>query len=164
MDDFSKLADQYTPMIHHIIKSLSIYKNKEEFFQVGLIGLWEAQSKFDPTKGKFLSYAYGNVKGRILNELKKEHLLETRNTPLEFESNDFGEEIPIRDEPLQPERLQSYCEGLTKNQSKWVMLTFQEDKSLTEIAEQLGVSVAAVKSWRQSALKKLRKNWAAYST
>lgn len=157
MEDFSKLAEQYTPMIFSIIKSLSIYKNKEEFFQTGLIGLWEAHSRFDPAKGKFITYAYGIVKGTIMNELRKEHLFEKRNTPLDFESHDFAEIFLTRDEPLQLENLQSYCEGLTKNQANWLLLTFQENRSLAEIAEQLGVSVAAVKSWRQSALKKLRK-------
>ncbi|RFU61131.1 sigma-70 family RNA polymerase sigma factor [Peribacillus glennii] len=160
MNEFSKLAEQYTPMIHHIIKSLAIYKNKEDFVQIGLIGLWEAKSKFDPDKGKFLTYAYTTVKGKILNEFTKESLFETRNTPLEMESQDFVQKAVTFDEPLQLETLKTYCEGLTKNQADWLLLTFQEQKSLPEIASQLGVTVSAVKSWRQSALKKLRKDQA----
>ncbi len=33
---FEGLAEQYTSMIHHMIKKLAIYKNKEEFFLLGL--------------------------------------------------------------------------------------------------------------------------------
>jgi RNA polymerase sigma factor (sigma-70 family) len=157
MDDFSKLAAQYTPMIYRIIRSLSIYKNKEEFFQIGLIALWEAQAKFDPSRGIFLNYAYTVVKGRILNELKKEHRLDERTMPLEMESYEVSKSMLSIEEPLALENLKSYCESLTNNQKNWLLLTFQEDRSLSEISEQFGVSVAAVKSWRQSALKRLRK-------
>ncbi|PLT35809.1 sigma-70 family RNA polymerase sigma factor [Bacillus sp. V5-8f] len=158
MDEFSKLAEQYTPMIHSIIRTLGIYKNKEEFFQIGLIGLWEAEAKFNPEMGKFFTYAYSTVKGKILNELRKEHGFETRHTPLDLETGDVINRMITLDEPLQLENLQTYCDGLTKHQADWLLLTFQEGKSLPEIASKLGVSVAAVKSWRQSALKKLRKN------
>lgn len=154
MEDFSKLADQYSPMIYKIISSLSIYKNKEEFFQIGLIALWEARTKFDPVKGSFLNFAYLMVKGRMLNELRKEHHYDSRNTSFEIESFD---KLLARDEPFPIENLQSYCEGLTGNQARWLILTFQEERTQSEIASQLGVSVAAVKSWRKTALKKLRK-------
>ncbi|CAH0345881.1 sigma-70 family RNA polymerase sigma factor [Bacillus sp. CECT 9360] len=162
MEDFSKLADQYSPMIHKIIRTLSIYKNKEEFFQIGLIALWEAQTKFDPTKGSFLNFAYLIVKGRMLNELRKENRYDSRNKSFEIESIDISTKVMVRDEPFLIENLQFYCEGLTRNQAHWLILTFQEERSHSEIAEQLGVSVAAVKSWRQSALKKLRKKAAEF--
>lgn len=45
-------------MIYQIIRSLHIYKNEEEFYQIGLIGLWEAQQRFDEQKGRFFNFAY----------------------------------------------------------------------------------------------------------
>ena len=59
-------------MIYQIIHSLHIYKNHDEFYQIGLIALWEASNQFDETKGAFLSYAYATVKGRILTEIAKQ--------------------------------------------------------------------------------------------
>ncbi|MDQ0974630.1 DNA-directed RNA polymerase specialized sigma subunit [Neobacillus niacini] len=41
MESFDELVVQYQPMIHKIIQSLHIYRNEDEFYQTGLIGLWK---------------------------------------------------------------------------------------------------------------------------
>lgn len=156
MEDFSATVIQYEPMIHQIIRRLSIYKNQDEFYQIGLIALWEAYEKFDSKQGEFLNYAYMTVKGRLINELKRHHKREQQSMSLEsFEQIDRG----MLDcyERLQQENLEAYTEHLTENQKRWLLLTFIEQKSLAEIASTYDVSVAAVKSWRKSALQKLRK-------
>ncbi len=66
------LATQYTSMIHRFINKLHIYKNKEDYQQIGLIALWEAHTKFDNAKGAFPPYAYSYIQGRILNALTKD--------------------------------------------------------------------------------------------
>lgn len=71
MESFEQLVEQYIPMMHKIIHSLNIYKNKEEFYQLGLIALWEASKRYDPKKGKLASYVYMYIKGYLLMELKK---------------------------------------------------------------------------------------------
>lgn len=71
LESFEQLAEQYTPMIYKIMHSLHIYKDQEEFFQLGLIALWEASRRFDASKGKLTSYAYMYIKGYLLMELKK---------------------------------------------------------------------------------------------
>ncbi|MCM3243817.1 sigma-70 family RNA polymerase sigma factor [Cytobacillus firmus] len=71
MESFEQVAAQYEPMIHQIIRSLSIYKNQEEYFQIALIRLWEAWNLFDHTQGKFLTFAYTIVKQKLIDELRK---------------------------------------------------------------------------------------------
>ena len=70
--DFERLSAQYSNMIHSIIHSLHIYKDHDDFYQIGLIALWNASENFDEEKGKFSTYAYSFIKGRILTHLKKE--------------------------------------------------------------------------------------------
>lgn len=143
-------------MIHQIIRRLSIYKNKDDFFQIGLIALWEAYEKFDSKQGEFLNYAYMTVKGRMINEIKRQQKRELSAISLEHFD---GIEDGILDcyESLQRENMAVYTEHLTENQKRWLVLTFIEQKTLAEIASTYDVSVAAVKSWRKSALQKLRK-------
>lgn len=157
MEDFSTIATQYKPMIYHIIRRLSIYKNKDDFFQIGLIALWEAYEKFDSKQGEFLNYAYMTVKGRMINEIKRQ---KKRELPVILVEHFDGIEDGIFDcyESLQLENITVYTKDLTENQKRWLVLTFIEQKTLAEIASTYGVSVAAVKSWRKSALKKLRSN------
>ncbi|PLS16462.1 RNA polymerase subunit sigma-24 [Bacillus sp. M6-12] len=153
---FSDLAVQYTPLIKSIIRSLSIYKNKEEFFQVGLLALWEAETKYDPQKGTFQTFAYSIIKGRMLNELKKSNKWETRNQLTYEQGGVVGEALPFHANFLELEQLDCYCEGLTVNQKQWLILTYFHRMSITEIAMHTNTTPSAVKSWRRSALKKLK--------
>jgi RNA polymerase sigma factor (sigma-70 family) len=155
VESFDQLAEQYTAMIHKIIHSLHIYKNVEEFYQIGLIGLWEARKSFDVTKGDFTSYAYLYIKGRLLSELTKasnhwEHTV--------FPKEEYWETVEEyhAEQPCEIQVLLSYCEGLTKNQVKWVVYTFIDDLSVREIAAKERVSVSAVKQWRNGAREKIK--------
>jgi RNA polymerase sigma factor (sigma-70 family) len=154
LESFEQLSAQYVKMIHSIIHSLHIYKNKEEYFQIGLISLWQASSRFDPSKGSFTNYAYSYIKGKILNELHKNKLIEERNVHVEEEILELMAESYF-DHPLQETLLLSYCVDLTENQKKWLMDTVSLNLSVKEIAKKEGVSVSAVKQWRQGARGKL---------
>ncbi|KON86007.1 hypothetical protein AF332_03720 [Sporosarcina globispora] len=155
MESFEQAAEQYEPMIHQIIRSLSIYKNQEEYFQIGLIRLWEVWNQFDPAKGNFLTFAYSAVKQKMIDELRKSSL-QKNSTVTQDEKFWSSAEAPYKDRPLEDAQLLSYCDGLTKNQTIWVISSFLYDLSTSQIAEQHGVSVSAVKDWKKGALAKLR--------
>ena len=157
MDRFSSLSEQFTPMIHHIIRSLSIYKNKEDFFQIGLIALWESQDKYNDAKGQFSNFAYTVIKGRLINELKRQHKYDTHIQPVEGASLDVRVPFSLDQEAHTIENIMTYTKNLTLNQKRWLILTFIEDKNQYEIASMFNVSIAAVKSWRKTTLHKLRK-------
>lgn len=159
MEDFSALTSDFTPMIHHIIRSLSIYKNKEEYFQVGLIALWESYGKFDEECGQFSNYAFTVIKGKILNELKHHHKYEANTEPFDSSLLEIKDPFSIHDEAFAIDNLLTYTDGLTLNQQRWLLQTYLENKTVTEIADVYQVTTAAVKSWRRSALNKLRKQW-----
>jgi RNA polymerase sigma factor (sigma-70 family) len=155
MESFEQLAAQYEPMIYKIIHSLHIYKNMEEFYQIGLIGLWEAQNSFDAAKGNFTSYAYPFIKGRLLSELTNTSKLEEHFVIPKVEYWQTAEGY-LEEQPCEIQMLLSYCEGLTENQTKWVLYTFVDDLSVKEIATMENVSISAVKLWRKGAREKLK--------
>src|SRR3954451_12768037 len=70
--EFEQLAAEYSNMIHSIIHSLHVYKNHDEFYQIGLLGLWDASKNFDEQKAQFTTYAYSFIRGRMLTFLRKE--------------------------------------------------------------------------------------------
>ena len=56
---------EYKNYIMSLTKYFEGYKNKEDLFQVGCIGLMNAYSKFDPSYGvKFSTYAYSHILGK----------------------------------------------------------------------------------------------------
>ncbi|OHX45836.1 sigma-70 family RNA polymerase sigma factor [Cytobacillus oceanisediminis] len=155
MESFEQEAAQYEPMIHQIIRSLSIYKNQEEYFQIALIRLWEAWNLFDHTQGKFLTFAYTIVKQKLIDELRKTRMQKNSTVTRSEEFWSSAESSYIH-QPLEKEQLLSYCSSLTKNQTIWVLSAFLYDLTVNQIAEQHGVTASAVKVWKKGALTKLR--------
>ena len=157
MDAFDALVAEFTPMIYKIIHQLHIYKEHDLYFNVGLEALWEAQQKYIPGSGcQFSTFAFTLIKGRMLNLLRKDATWEQRNLI-------NGEHPRI----LAEQQLDQYFYGewitdcsvlLTKNQYKWLEQAYLHSKTLSQIATEENVSVAAVKSWRRGALKKLKES------
>ena len=154
---FEELHQQFEPMIYHAIKKLGIYKNKHEFYQIGCIALWEASLRFNKEKGEFKSYAYSYMIGRMKSSLTDEKKKEDR----ESHSDDIWVEDETTNVDFSAILLESLLERvsslLSANQRKWVKAHCIYGSTPSEIAEDEGVTVAAVKGWRRDAIAKLRK-------
>ncbi|MED4039168.1 sigma-70 family RNA polymerase sigma factor [Niallia taxi] len=153
--EYRILVEQYTPMIHHMLKKLAIYKNKEEFMQIGLISIWEAHENYKEEKGRFSSYLYMHMKGRLLDELKRRSKEEQRTV---YPEEAFWETAASAftftdDEPY----IQALCKSLTKREAKWVIYTFIQQLTISEIAAKENVSKSAVKGWKKGAIIKLKR-------
>ncbi|OAS88205.1 MULTISPECIES: sigma-70 family RNA polymerase sigma factor [Metabacillus] len=155
---FEKLHEQFEPMIYHMIKKLAIYKDEQEFYQIGCIALWEASLRFNEEKGEFKSYVYSYIMGRmktaLTNERKKQetdHLL-LFFTPQKKTSEDDFKLL------LSNSNIESIASLLTSNQSKWLKAYCIKNKTPSEVAKDEGVSISAVKAWRRDAIAKLKKH------
>lgn len=156
---FEKLHEQFEPMIYHIMNKLMIYKNEKEFYQIGCIALWEASTRFNKDKGEFKSYAYAYMLGRMKTALSDERKKQERDDQLEHilsheEANQYEMSTILADDFI--DRVSSL---LTENQSKWVKGYCLYGKTPTEIAQDEGVSIAAVKAWRRDAVTKLKRHF-----
>ncbi|MBS4206632.1 sigma-70 family RNA polymerase sigma factor [Bacillus sp. FJAT-50079] len=158
MEKFEDVVEQFTPMIYHVIHSLNIYKNIDEFFQTGMIALWEAKQRFDPDKGKFSTYAYSYIKGRIMTELSKHRKAEEVSVYPDEEFWEMAGDADV-DVPFELATLLSYCVNLTERQRMWVVYSFYFGMTTREIAEHEGVTVSAVKKWRVGAMERIRGIW-----
>lgn len=157
MESFDELAVQYQPMIHKIIRSLHIYKNQDEFYQTGLIGLWEATQSFDERKGSFSNYAYSLIRGKLLSQMTQDTSYKDK---LIYPKDEFWKTFEDRDSThfLEKATLQTYCEGLTEKEAKWVIAMAKDQLTIKEIAARENVSVSAVKQWKAGAIRKLKEN------
>jgi RNA polymerase sigma factor (sigma-70 family) len=157
VESFDELVVQYQPMIHKIIQSLHIYRNQDEFYQTGLIALWEATQSFHEGKGSFSNYAYTYIKGKMLTQMTRNNQHQEKHVLPEKE---FWECIEDQESSicLEKETIQTYCEGLTEKEAKWVIASFIEQLSNKEIADRENVSVSAVKQWKSGAKENERKS------
>ncbi|MCU9613039.1 sigma-70 family RNA polymerase sigma factor [Caldibacillus lycopersici] len=157
MKDFTEVVKEMTPIIHSIIRKLNIYKNEEEYFQIGLIGLWEAYQSFNPEKGSFLTYAYYSIRGRILTELIRDMIKDKNEMYVEDQQWERIEDkrTGLRDE--QRLQLNEMIAMLPARQRQIMELHYVQGKKLTEIAFEQGVSYSTVKLWKRDLLANLEK-------
>lgn len=154
---FEEVVKVYDPMIHSVISQLRISREVDDFYQIGLIGLWEAYKHYQLEKGNFAAYAKSLIRGRILMEFDRKYI-PYQNSFLQPDNSIFQ----IIDEsvttPFEKEDLDVYLHGLTDNQRKWAIGAFYENKSVGQIAADYRVTGETVKSWRKLALKRIREN------
>lgn len=154
---FEQLAKQYTPMIHRIMNKLHIYKNKEDYHQIGLIALWEAHTKFDSAKGAFPPYAYSYIQGRIMNALTKDAAFSDETVltgePVLFEGVDPG---PTPDTVAMTKAHGDQLNGRAKH---WFDLSIIRGLTNPDIARQENVTPAAVRKWQMAAIKQLKEQF-----
>lgn len=87
--ELTDLIMQHQNLIYSIIHYFEGYKNKEDLFQVGAIGLIQAHKKYDPNMGtKFSTYAYTY----ILGEMKK-LVMEDKGIKINREINSLNSKI-----------------------------------------------------------------------
>jgi DNA-directed RNA polymerase len=153
---FDEALVQYTPMVHHLLKRLRIYKDFDDYIQLGFIALWEAYEKFDPEKGAFSAYAYMTMRGHLLTALKKQINYEEHHQPLNEQFLDVIEADMLK-VPLEQEILSLYCRDLNKGEQTYIREHILNDRPLQDIADQHEVKLEAVKWWGRSAKKKLRR-------
>lgn len=129
------IVQQYSDLVYRIVRKVSERLpptvDREDLFGAGIVGLLEAQEKFDPDRGiVFEAYARLRIKGAILDELRKlDHLTrrmrdrqktvaEKRNT-LEKETggpvsdNDVAKGLGMSIEDVQKSRVQHSAPQIT---------------------------------------------------
>lgn len=74
MENVTELTIQNKNLIYDIVNNYPYYRDKEDLFQAGCIGLIEAYKNFDETRGcKFTSYAYPYIFGEVNKCVKNDH-------------------------------------------------------------------------------------------
>ncbi|GAA0078727.1 FliA/WhiG family RNA polymerase sigma factor [Clostridium sp. CTA-5] len=76
LDAKEQIVKEYIPLVKYIASRIMVGKNKymeyEDLVSYGIIGLMDAISKYDSSKGmKFSSYASIRIKGSIIDEIRK---------------------------------------------------------------------------------------------
>jgi DNA-directed RNA polymerase len=154
---YDQLHNQFKPMIFHIIKKLDIHRNRQEFYQIGCIALWEASLRYEEDKGEFKSFAYSYIIGRMKTKLSKERKLKEKLYRLASYSNQKGMTEDDYTLIVTKSVIDDLSTNLTPHQMKWIKAFCYQGKTPSEIAEDEGVSSSAVKGWRRDTLSKLRR-------
>ena len=73
--DYEQEIVKYLPFVKRVVNRIDVKTteyDKDDLFNIGVIGLMDALKKFDPTKKvTFESYAYIRIKGAVIDEIRK---------------------------------------------------------------------------------------------
>jgi RNA polymerase sigma factor (sigma-70 family) len=129
----------------------------DDLVQEGMIGLWEAQRRYDPEKGASLAtYAGFWIKKRILLFLDRE--LREKASPLPDNLRDelTDVETPASASESLPETM--FPPDMPETERSILRLQFEQNHSLSEVASRLGKSREWVRQRRQMALRRIRRS------
>lgn len=157
--EFEVLLKEYKPMLHHLIHRLGIKDTHKEFFQEGLLALWEVSTTYEEDKGKLSSYVYYIVRNRLISLIRKKIRKQEQIDEILAKSNE--DDLIDEDQIFKwdPYALQSIKGILTTNQWIWFEGFVVNDWSTKQIAERQNVSEDAVKNWGRHVKRKLKLNW-----
>eukprot|EP00130_Batrachochytrium_dendrobatidis_P008677 XP_006683552.1 hypothetical protein BATDEDRAFT_93309 [Batrachochytrium dendrobatidis JAM81] len=167
---FEEIFEQNERRIHYHLHKLNIRDPHQEFYQEGIIAMWNAYENYQPDKGPLSTYFNFTIHHRLIDLIRKDsRRLEMEELAPKEEDAAFESEVYHKaSAPVSPginpaehitddaELWQRVKGLLTEKQWKWVQYYIIEDMSLKEIAAQEGVSIEAVKSWAKEAKKRLR--------
>ncbi len=152
---FEEVLRDYERMIHHLIHKYQIRDVEGEFYQEGLIAVWEAFKSYDQTKSKLSTYVYSCIARRFINKIRKENRESEKQQ--KWLDQVTIEDLMIEDElDLDTRMLMDIQEELSDKQWCWFVEFVLRDRSVRSIAEQRGVTENAVKNWGKLARKKIR--------
>jgi len=154
---FEQVLEEFKPMVHHLIHRLGILDPHEEFYQEGLLALWEVSQTYDQEKGKLSSFAYFIIRNRLISLIRKKNKKQEQTEEIVAKSR-RETTIGPHDFDWDPYLYQEMVGKLSENQQKWFDSYVIQDLSVKEIAVREGVTVDAVKNWGRLAKRKLMKD------
>ncbi|WP_347862367.1 sigma-70 family RNA polymerase sigma factor [Salimicrobium sp. PL1-032A] len=152
---FEAIVQKHEKRIYYFVHHLGIRDQEGDYYQEGVIALWDAYETFDEGKGCFDTYTNWKIKNAMIDRIRKENrYLEKEEHYMRLNTYTEGFESPCE---LQDERWWQDIKGqLTENQWKWVVQFIIYDCSVAQIAAKEGVSQDAVKNWGRHAKRKLK--------
>lgn len=151
--DFSEVLKQYESMIYHHIHRLNIHDRDGEFYQTGLIALWESYQKYYGRES-FAKITYITIRSRMIDLIRKRNRIAEWETSAEFFQEDHQSDGTI--EIYDPDFWHVVRGALTEKQWIFVKKRIIQGKSLKEIAYEEKTTIDAVKGWGKEVKRKLR--------
>src|SRR5690625_952622 len=168
---FEEIFEQNERRIYYHMHKLQVRDPEQEFYQEGLVAMWNAYEKYEPDRGPMATFFNYTIRNRMIDLIRKKERDRERFYQFteemmlkEGDGNYYktgGKSYPIVEGTEQHTYDGAFWReirsALSENQWKWVRLFVMEGMPIKEIAEQEGVSSDAVKSWGREARKKLKK-------
>ena len=156
MQDIEQLLTENETLIKKVIYKLKIYRDLDEYMQVGRIAFWQALQKFDETKGDFAMFAYMNIKYAIIRALTKAN--DESEHELAVEEDIIIVNTPQYDLITSSVEWPEWFDELNEEEQSLLIALYERELSLKQIAETYRLKYETLKKRHQRLLSKLRRS------
>ena len=151
---FSEIFDFIAPKINaYYIKNNLSNEQAEELTQEVLSTIWLKADLFNPEKSKFITWSFTIARNKKIDFYRKNK----KNDVSEDDIRDFLYENNKSDDYEIESTIKKITQELDQNQKKLIKMSFFEQKSHKNIAEELEIPLGTVKSRIRHILIKLQK-------
>ncbi len=156
---FSSLYDLIAPrmlgLVRHVLRD---HSQSEEVTQEVLLEIWQTATRFDPNKGKAVTWMLTMAHRRAIDRVRSSQSSRDRDTrigirDLDREFDSVSESVEIR---LEHEMVKNAMTRLTDLQRQAVELAYYGGYSHSEVAEMLSVPIGTVKTRLRDGMIRLR--------
>ena len=152
---FSEIFDFIAPKINaYYLKNNLSNEQAEELTQEVLSTIWLKAKLFDPEKSKFITWSFTIARNKKIDFYRKNK----KNDVNEEDIRDFLYENNKSDDYELESTINKITEELDENQKKLIKMSFFDQKSHKNIAEELEIPLGTVKSRIRASLNKMQKH------
>lgn len=152
---YDLIAARMLGLVRHVLKD---HAQSEEVVQEVLIEVWQTASRFDPNKGKAVTWMLTMAHRRAIDRVRTAQSSRNRDTrigirDLDREYDSVAESVEIR---IEHDRVEKALSRLTELQRQAVELAYYGGYSHSEVSEMLGVPMGTVKTRLRDGMMRLR--------
>ena len=152
---FSEIFDFIAPKINaYYVKNNIGIEQAEELTQEVLSTIWLKAEQFDPEKSKFITWSFTIARNKKIDFYRKNKKSDVN----EEDIRDFLYEDNKSDDYELESTIKKITQELDENQKKLIKMSFFEQKSHKNIAEELEIPLGTVKSRIRASLNKMQKH------
>lgn len=156
---FSELYDLIAPrmlgLVRHVLKDQA---QSEEVLQEVLLEIWQTAARFDPNKGRAVTWMLTMAHRRAIDRVRSAQSSRDRDVKvgirdLDREFDHVAESVEVR---IEHERVERALSRLTDLQRQAVELAYYGGYTQSEVSDMLGVPLGTVKTRLRDGMIRLR--------
>jgi RNA polymerase sigma-70 factor (ECF subfamily) len=147
-------AEYSGPVFAFLVSRMREREAAEDVLQQVFVEVWQKAGRFDPARGRLMSWIMSIANSRSLDALRK-RVPEPRD-PVSFPDSGEGANPGGVEEFLADWEFARTIDRLPESEAELLRLRFSEDLSQSEISDKTGIPLGTVKSKMVSGLNTLR--------